>query len=177
MIAELNRRAKEWAEWIEGDPAPSVVDYVCAALLDGWTIAGLAKDMSQRSGQTITREKLSTYLHNVEEGARERLASARVDSADSHADKGLEELDGIERDDVPAASARARYRQWLAETADRAKYGRSGTTVNIGISADSIHLDALRAFAPATTAHLPGSMGAIDNGAERAMIRNVNPTP
>jgi len=177
MVAELLRRSRHWAEWVEGDPDPSVVDYVCAELRNGCTIAELARQMSERTGLEITREKVSGYLHSLAEDAGERIARARAESADSHADIGLTELDGIEKDDVPAASARARYRQWLAETADRTKYGRTNVQVNVGISADTIHLDALRAFAPVTSAHLPGSVGAIDNGAEQAARALVSATP
>jgi hypothetical protein len=182
MVAEITRRARLWAECEEADPTPDVVDWAAAEIRNGSTIAELAREMTTRTGVSITREMLSGYLHSQPanasgEAAKLRLSRVRPEFAEAQAETGLIELKEATREELPMVAAAARHRQWLAETADRERYGRSGAVVNIGISADSIHLDALRAFAPATVAHLPGSMGAIDNGAERAMIRNVNPSP
>ena len=169
MIAEMTRRARLWAECEEPDPTPDLVDWAAAEIRNGITLAELARDMTARAGVSITREMVTRYLHGLPpnasgETAKVRLSRARPDFAESQAEAALVELDATTKEDLAVTAAKARHRQWLAETADRERYGRSGAIVNIGISADSIHLDALRAFSPVTTAHLPSSVGAIDNG-------------
>lgn len=175
MIAEMTRRARLWAECEEGDPTPDLVDWGAAEIRNGITLAELARDMTARAGVPITREMVSRHLHTLPpnvggETAKVRLSRARPDFAESQAEAALVELDGTTKDDLAVTAAKARHRQWLAETADRERYGRSGAIVNIGISADSIHLDALRAFSPVTTAVTPGLRAAIDNAPERAAI-------
>lgn len=94
----------------------------------------------------------STSIHawlDAGEGRRAKLAQARAVGADYHADRAgevLEELVGQvpTAPEVTLANSRSNYHRWLAGVQNRDVYGDKPQAVNVQVSINQLHLDALR---------------------------------
>lgn len=107
----------------------------------------------------VSRRQL--YFWMDMDGQKERrrglLAESREWSAEAHADKAGEILEGVGEFDedgrriplsapeVALAKERSGYRRWLAGVRDPGQYGDKRGQVNVNLSVGELHLDALMA--------------------------------
>lgn len=126
-------------------------DWVFSFVAEGLSM----KKVAERVGAT-SRGMLYLWLDLDRENRRRKLEAARQQSADAHAEDGLDILDELDDSlmvtpaEVSAANSRANYRKWLASVRNREAYGdRPQVDVNVNIK--TLHLDALRKYANATT--------------------------
>lgn len=145
MLEALDSRA---AEYFEGDPTQTALDYVCCWIEGGQTINDLADELSKSLGYTIHREWIGIGLRKQfgEDEATARLANARAHASHTLAEAaiGLSDAPAETSVDVARNGLRARSRQWTAERWNRAQYGNQQQT-NVSISLHSLHLTALQA--------------------------------
>ncbi len=165
MREELERRTRDY---FEGDPVPTVLNYVTCRLEDGTTIADIAKEISNTLGHDVPRQWVSEYVHNFSAEAAESVRTARSRASHSWAEKAIDAVDAQAYDSVGVARANNRSRVYLrmAEAADSGSYAQQkGSTIAISIG--SLHLDALRAHA-----------GEVTSGVQQGRIEGecINPT-
>lgn len=154
ISAELRRRANEYfGDTI--DPATgeqfTTLDYVCGVVASGGSMLRIAQEMTVDLGFTVHREQINKLLaHQFGEEKRDtELARARAQGANAMAEQALEIADEHADTSVEVARAgnRIRSRQWMAERTNRALFGNQ-SSVNLAISIDGLHLDALRLAPP-----------------------------
>lgn len=148
MIAELERRTREYFEVASGEPCEhTALDFACAWIENAGTMASLAHEMSRVCGFDLVGGQVATYLrHQFPSESESRLALARAHSAHALSDEAREIVDApaSEQVDVSRAASRARVRHWTAERYNRRDLG-SQVAPSVTISIGSLHLDALRA--------------------------------
>jgi hypothetical protein len=140
LVAELAGRAAE----MDTDGA-SQLDYVIDWVASGRTLLELANEISKTTKLDITREMVSRYVNGLEEGAAEKIASARQRGASAMVEEAKVIVDEkIEtREEGVRAKNRAEIRMWLGERFDRAAFGapkQQAVQVNVNV----LHLDAMR---------------------------------
>lgn len=148
MIAELDRRAREYFETEDGAPSPSIVDYVVAWIEDGGTLASLADAITTERMLEVSRAMLSRYVNGLEEESEpkgsERITRARARGAHGHVEVGLLNLTKATSEDASRLAEREnRARQWIAERWNREELGKAPDTV-VAISTHDLHLHALQ---------------------------------
>lgn len=142
MIAELERRAKD------AGPEVTAIDIVCEWTAEGQTMADLARELTEATGQTISPGVIGSWVNSTKEG-NTKITAARALAAHVLAEKTLgvfEELSGTEvtREEVALGKAKAEVMQWLASKWNRPQYGTEAASINVQINAGDAHLEALR---------------------------------
>lgn len=108
-----------------------------ARIASGEMINKIARELG------VDRNDLSLWLRSTPERAA-ALAHAREVAADTMVEDGLDLVDQATTPaDMKVAETKAKYRQWLAGKWNRDQYG-DGPQVQVNITADNMHLDALR---------------------------------
>lgn len=128
-LAALIRRVEE-----EG------IDRILDRIADGEYIKDIAASYS------VSRRMIYDLLHSDSDWW-EGFRLARQASAAHFAEEGMEILDKAgtaTSAEVAKATARAKYRQWLAEKLDRDTFGEQKTPVNVNIGIGELHLSALQ---------------------------------
>jgi len=141
MREELERLAREY---FEGDPVPTIVQYVACRLEDGDTIASIAKEITATLGFDVPRQWVSEYVHD-QEGAADVVRTARARASHSWAEKAIGAVEAQVHDSVEVAQMNHKARTYMrmAEAADAGTYAQQ-KGANVSISITSLHLDALR---------------------------------
>ncbi len=142
------------AEYFEGDPTQTPLDYVACWIEGGGTIVSLAEDLAKSLGHNVGREWLSIMLrkHYGDDAVSERLSKARAHASHVMAELalGISDEAATCSEDVARNGLRVRARQWTAERWNRAQYGNSqAPTVSISIA--ELHLAALQAVQTTVT--------------------------
>lgn len=133
-------------------PTAMPIDWVVQEIAAAKTIPQIAKRIAEHTdGWLPSRGWLSGLLKSLTPDAAERIEQARVESAEALVERATETLEDVgkdaSREELQKAKALADIDLWLAARRDRAKFGDT-PQVQIGISAGSLHLDALRAVQP-----------------------------
>lgn len=141
MREELERLTRDY---FEGDPVPTVLNYVTCRLEDGVTIADLAAEISTTLGYDIPRQWVSAYIHDFETAA-ESVRTARARASHSWAEKAVGAVNAPVTDSVGVSRANNQARTYLriAEAYDTGSFSQS-KGVNVSISVGSLHLAALQ---------------------------------
>lgn len=94
---------------------------------------------------SISRNFLSTILHADPERSK-LVLSARHEGAAAMVDESLSLVDRapVDRDSVNKANVQAQLRLKVAGFIDRAQFGEQKQAVNVNVSVNSLHVDALR---------------------------------
>jgi hypothetical protein len=152
LLIELSKRARSmFGPPAEGEPEPSVLDYACGYIASGGTLYALAEDLkpvievSRAFLKQVVEESEGSDAEHVA-AARQRLAHARAESADSHAESGISLLDKdlkLTKDEVLHRRILAERKAWLASRYNRAVYGEDKQPL-VAISLPNLHLDAVR---------------------------------
>lgn len=151
MIDELERRR---TDYFEGDPVPTVLDYVACWLEDGRPLNDMTAEMSKQLGVDVHRGWISSYLRKQfgEEAVDERLGRSRVRASHLIAEDVIRVSDEAAATSVDVArnGVRSRARMWTAEKWNPQQYGQAKQT-NVSISLTSLHLTALQHQSPIVT--------------------------
>jgi predicted DNA-binding protein YlxM (UPF0122 family) len=124
-------------------------DNLIEHIADGASLQELADQLD------ISRSRLSNQIRHQVPDHRLRLEEARRQRADAYADEAREIADGdmLDQDGniSGAAVSRARLRvdtrKWLAAVDNPEKYGKQDAAqVNVNLTVNQLHLDALRHF-------------------------------
>ena len=113
-------------------------DRIFERIADGETMAEIADSLG------FSRSLVSSYLRSRPEWA-ERLARAREQAAEAWADEILAIADRASPDDVKVAALRCEVRKWLAGIHNQG-FRLSANNTHVSISANQLHLHAIRAF-------------------------------
>jgi len=117
-------------------------DAVYAALADGRTQLEIADDLF------VSRSTFANQLRK-QEGHRERMHEVQEARAEAYADEALviaENADEESKAGISKAKLRVDVRKWLAAINDPKRYAgqRDAPTVNVNLTVNQLHLDALR---------------------------------
>jgi hypothetical protein len=145
MVAELERRAAE-LHTLE-DPV-TALDVVATWIAGGGTMRALAADLSEKLGQPVSYGVLSAWANKTEEGKAALVAAREID-AHNLVEEGQEILDDlagteVTREEINLAKARSEVRLWRASRYNRRQFGADVPQVNVGLSINGQHLEALR---------------------------------
>lgn len=120
---------------------------------DEWFFLQIAggRSLSEAMGQFgMSRAWFYTWLKEAPEQRRALYAEAKRMSAEAIADEAGEVLDDLASNPlatptaVALATARSRYKQWLASKRDPEQFGERQAAVNVQLNVGALHLDALR---------------------------------
>jgi len=124
------------------------VDRIFERIADGETMGEIADSLG------FSRSLLSSYLRSRPEWS-ERLARAREQAAEAWADEILAIADRASPDDVKVAALRCEVRKWLAGIHNQG-FRLSANSTHVSISANQLHLHAIRAFEDAARREVGG---------------------
>lgn len=168
MILELEQLTRDYFE----DDQHSHLDYAVAQIESGVPIAGIARNLAEKTGLDIQRHVLSRYLHDLSPDAAQRIAEARPIMAHAMAEDALTIVDEHVSDklDIARNALRARTREGLAKmfNPEFQQNKQQGVTLNIG----TLHLNALKAV------NLMNSMNSADDSASGVRLtpaRSIEP--
>lgn len=143
MIVELERQAAAAGDGI------TPIDLICEWTVEGKTLAEIARELTECTGQTISSGVLSSWVNSTKEGTA-KITAARALAAHDLAEQSLtvlDELEGTEvtKEEIALAKARADTRQWLASKWNRTQYGADTAQINVNtnITSADAHLAAL----------------------------------
>lgn len=105
-------------------------------LLSGESMSEVARRID------VSRGLLYQWMH-LDEERWERYQEARRLGAYSMADEALEILDGSNAESIQVDRERAKFRQWMAERANRRDFGKEAKT-QVNVSLGSLHLLAMK---------------------------------
>ncbi len=138
MIEALEQRT---AEYFEGDPTQTTLDYVACWIENGHTINQLAEQLA------CPPQWITTHLRKAhgEEVADSRLVASRARASHQMAEAALALSDAAAETSVDVArnGLGARTRQWLAERWNAREYGQAKGVMQ-AISIGTLHLHALQ---------------------------------
>ena len=154
MLANLATRIAE----LGGDR------YVLDQIEDGVRVSQIAAKLQ------VSRALLSDW-RDLDEDRKAGWHLAMKASAEAHAERGLDELESLERKDVTSAEVqlgdkKSKYRQWLAGKRDPATFAEKGLELNFSVG--EIHLNAVASGKDALAALLRSepAPGLIESGSE-----------
>lgn len=131
----VKRQIQEQGGW------PRILERIAS----GETIAAIARTLLRPDQVAISRNMLSMMLHaDPERSAQVRVA--QIEGASAMVDQGLQLVDGApcDRDSVNKANLQAQLRLKVAGFIDRAAWGENKAGVNVSVSVNAMHVDALR---------------------------------
>ena len=131
----VKRQIQEQGGW------PRILERIAS----GETVADVARTILRPDGLSISRSFLSNLLHaDPERSARVKLA--HVEGAAAMVDDAIHLVDRapIDRDSVNKAKVQSETRLKVAGFLDRTQWGEQKQAINIGVSVNTMHVDALR---------------------------------
>jgi len=146
------------------DPATGLqresrLDYVCARLSNGEFLEDIAAEIQRDTLVEIPQHSLRRWL--IDEFGKpevmERFGEARKDAADAHVAKAWQILEDAPevREALVKAKHKADLRIWMAERANRERYGpASAQALNVTVNIAQLHASALRARTIASPASI-----------------------
>lgn len=152
LRAELLRLAR--AELIEDEDAELTDDQAVLAFVEQWVASGrtqiaLADKLSRALGFDVGREQLNHHLRQLQRVSADSdlLSRARLRGAHALAEAAIEEAEAVEpdRDAVAAAKLKIDTKLRIAESWNRQDFGRMQGGVQVAVSIQSLHLEALKA--------------------------------
>lgn len=145
---ELTKRSAEYFDPDEGEPVPTILDYVCERVAAGTTTKALAQEISESMDFQVDYSMLIRHLSAIfgAEATDSALDSARARASHVFVEDALEIVDEPQYDapGVSRAASRARQRTWMAERYNRKQYG-SDKGVSVTVTVGLLHLQALQA--------------------------------
>lgn len=115
-------------------------------IASGETVADVARTILRApTGPCISRSFLSNLLHHDPERSA-LVQQARIEGASAMVDESLHLVDRapVDRDSVNKANVQAQLRLKVASFIDRASYGEQKQQLNVNVSVNSLHVEALR---------------------------------
>jgi len=114
-------------------------------IASGETVADISRSILRPDGVSISRSFLSNLLHaDPERSAQVKLA--HVEGASAMVDEAIHLVDRapVDRDSVNKAKVQSETRLKVAGFLDRTQYGEAKQAINVNVSVNSLHVDALR---------------------------------
>jgi len=131
----VKRQIQEQGGW------PRILERIAS----GETVAGIARTILRPDGVSISRNFLSMLLHaDPERSALAKLA--HIEGASAMVDDALQLVDRapVDRDSVNKAKVQSETRLKVAGFLDRTSWGEQKQAINLNVSVNSLHVDALR---------------------------------
>ncbi len=147
LVHELTKRAAD-----ECEDGTAHLEYVMRWIEEGKTLNELSRLISDDAREDISGIYITRYLTSAYPEYAVKMAEARALGAFAMVDEARDIVDAldegeVDRNDIAVARARSDVRLWTAERFNRKDLGNQKEGVNVNITINSLHLDALRARA------------------------------